>query len=92
MDQNLRAYMRLVAERSREHHQVFEMLYAQGLYGACAAIIRQEIDSLMRVDYLAFSIPVRPLKPQNIRRSYRLWGSLRNAMHGRLSRSLISHR
>ncbi len=56
MQENLRWYMRLVEKRSREHNQAFGMLYAQGLYGACAAIIRQEIDNLMRVDYLAFSV------------------------------------
>lgn len=56
MHENLRSYMRLVEKRSREHNQAFGMLYAQGLYGACAAIIRQEIDNLMRVDYLAFSV------------------------------------
>jgi hypothetical protein len=50
--------MRLVQKRSWEHNQAFGMLYAQGLYGACAAIIRQEIDNLMRVDYLAFSVPL----------------------------------
>lgn len=58
IDENLRSYMRLVEKRSREHNQAFGMLYAQGLYGACAAIIRQEIDNLMRVDYLAFSVPL----------------------------------
>jgi hypothetical protein len=58
MDENLRAYMHLVEKRSREHNQAFGMLYAQGLYGACAAIIRQEIDNLMRVDYLAFAVPL----------------------------------
>ena len=58
MHENLRAYMRLVEKRSREHNQAFGMLYAQGLYGACAAIIRQEIDNLMRVDYLTFSVPL----------------------------------
>ena len=57
MHENLRSYMRLVEKRSREHNQAFGMLYAQGLYGACAAIVRQEIDNLMRVDYLAFSVP-----------------------------------
>jgi hypothetical protein len=56
MDENLRAYMRLVEKRSHEHNQAFNILYAQGLYGACAAIIRQEVDNLMRVDYLAFSV------------------------------------
>lgn len=58
MYENLISYMRLVEKRSREHDQAFGMLYAQGLNGACAAIIRQEIDNLMRVDYLAFSIPL----------------------------------
>ncbi|MFC3629666.1 hypothetical protein ACFOM8_09430 [Paracoccus angustae] len=58
MDENLRAYMRLVEKRSCEHNQAFGLLYAQGLYGACAAIIRLEIDNLMRVDYLAFSVPL----------------------------------
>ncbi|KEP68889.1 hypothetical protein DL1_08340 [Thioclava dalianensis] len=58
MHENLRSYMRLVEKRSREHNQAFGMLYAQGLYGACAAIIRQEIDNLIRVDYLAFSVPL----------------------------------
>lgn len=57
MHENLRSYMRLVEKRSREHNRAFGMLYAQGLYGACAAILRQEIDNLMRVDYLAFSVP-----------------------------------
>lgn len=50
--------MRIVEKRSREHDLAFKMLYADSLYGACAAIIRQEIDNLMRVDYLAFSIPL----------------------------------
>jgi len=58
MYENLRAYMLLVEKRSREHNQAFGMLYTNGLYGACAAIIRQEIDNLMRVDYLAFSVPL----------------------------------
>jgi hypothetical protein len=58
MHENLRSYMRLVEKRSREHNQAFGMLHAQGLYGACAAIVRQEIDNLMRVDYLAFSVPL----------------------------------
>ena len=58
MHENLSSYMRLVERRSLEHNQAFGMLYAQGLYGACAAIIRQEIDNLMRVDYLAFSAPL----------------------------------
>lgn len=58
MHENLRSYMRLVEKRSREHNQAFGMLYAEGLYGSCAAIIRQEIDNLMRVDYLAFSAPL----------------------------------
>ena len=40
MDENLRAYMRLVEKRTREHEQAFGMLYAAGLYGACAGIIR----------------------------------------------------
>lgn len=58
MDENLRAYMRLIEKRTREHERAFGMLYAAGLYGACAGIIRQEIDSLMRADYLAFSVPL----------------------------------
>ena len=58
MNENLKSYMRLVETRSREHNQAFGMLYAQRLFGACAAIIRQEIDNLMRVDYLAFSVPL----------------------------------
>ncbi|MBW3243537.1 hypothetical protein KUV57_12765 [Epibacterium sp. DP7N7-1] len=58
MGENLRAYMRLVEERSREHNKAFGILYPQGLFGTCAGIIRQEIDNLMRVDYLAFSIPL----------------------------------
>lgn len=58
MHENLRSYMRLVEKRSQEHDQAFRMLYAQGLHGACAAIVRQEIDNLMRVDYLAFSVPL----------------------------------
>lgn len=58
MQENLRSYMRLVEKRSRENSQAFGMLYASGLYGACGAIIRQEIDNLMRVDYLTFSVPL----------------------------------
>lgn len=50
--------MRLIEKRSHENTQAFSLLYAQGLFGASASIIRQEIDNLMRVDYLAFSIPL----------------------------------
>jgi len=49
--------MRLVEKRSDEHNQAFNTLYAQGLYGVCAGIIRQEIDNLIRVDYLASVVP-----------------------------------
>ncbi len=58
MEDNLRSYMRLVEKRSCEHNRAFGMLYAQGLYGACAAIVRQEIDNLIRVDYLASTVPL----------------------------------
>jgi hypothetical protein len=50
--------MRLVDKRSREHDVAFKLLYEQHLYGACAGLVRQEIDNLMRVDYLAFHIPL----------------------------------
>ncbi|MES2434617.1 MAG: hypothetical protein V4586_12420 [Pseudomonadota bacterium] len=58
MIENLRKYMRLVDKRSCEHNVAFKLLYEQRLYGACAGLIRQEIDNLMRVDYLAFHIPL----------------------------------
>jgi len=48
----IQLFFRQVTARSEEHKQSFDLLYHAGHYGVCIGIIRQEIDSMMRVAYL----------------------------------------
>lgn len=50
--QNHQLFLRQVRARTDEHKQSFELLYDAGHFGVCISIVRQEIDSLMRVAYL----------------------------------------
>jgi hypothetical protein len=49
---NHELFLRQVAARSAEHRNSFQLLYEAGHFGVCIGIVRQEIDSLMRVAYL----------------------------------------
>lgn len=45
-------FLRQVEARTQEHKQAFDLLYSAEHFGVCIGIIRQEIDSVMRVAYL----------------------------------------
>lgn len=45
-------FCRTVRRRSEENARAMMLLHSQGLYGVCMAVLRQEVDSLVRVIYL----------------------------------------
>lgn len=49
---NLKAFCELVRNRSQEHKEAIELLYSKRLIGQTIAILRQELDSMVRVLYL----------------------------------------
>ena len=48
----LAIFLRQVRSRSREHQQAMQLLAAAGLAGQMVAVLRQELDSMVRVIYL----------------------------------------
>lgn len=52
MTDNLAKFIRLTRDRSRDNTLSIQTLHRQGLYGQSIAILRQELDSLIRVCYL----------------------------------------
>lgn len=48
----LEIFIQQVRARSEENKKAFDLLYLQKCYGVCIGIIRQELDSLLRVSYL----------------------------------------
>lgn len=48
----LEKFIKQVNARSEENKKSFDLLYEQKCYGVCIGIIRQELDSLQRVNYL----------------------------------------
>ncbi|WP_082780017.1 hypothetical protein [Gluconobacter albidus] len=49
---NLPIFLRTIRSRSREHQRTMELLAGAGLAGQMVAILRQELDSMIRVIYL----------------------------------------
>lgn len=49
---SLDRFCRQVRERSNENQQAFRILRAQNLWGAAPGLVRQELDSMIRVIYL----------------------------------------
>lgn len=49
---NLSIFLRQVRSRSREHQQAMQLLANAGLAGQMVSILRQEVDSMVRVIYL----------------------------------------
>jgi hypothetical protein len=49
---SLARFCRQVRERSIEHQRAFQILTAQNLWGAALSLVRQELDSMIRVIYL----------------------------------------
>lgn len=45
-------YISLIQNRSEENKIALNLLFAQGLFGNCISILRQELDSFIRVMYL----------------------------------------
>jgi hypothetical protein len=48
----LNRFCRQVRQRSEEHQQAFQILRTQNLWGAALSLVRQELDSMIRVIYL----------------------------------------
>lgn len=45
-------FCRQVRTRSSDHHQAFGLLFSNRIYSQCVAVLRQELDSMIRVIYL----------------------------------------
>ena len=45
-------YISLIQNRSKENEKALKLLFPQGLFGNCISILRQELDSFIRVMYL----------------------------------------
>jgi len=52
MTHNLNIFIRILTERSNENTASIVTLYNQKLFGTCLSLLRQELDSLIRVCYL----------------------------------------
>jgi hypothetical protein len=62
----LTTFLRQVRSRSREHQAAMELLSAAGLAGQMVAVLRQELDSMIRVIYLLTqALPRRALLLQD---------------------------
>jgi len=49
---DLELFSASIISRSKENNDAFECLYEKQLYGNCISILRQEVDSLIRIFYL----------------------------------------
>ena len=54
---NLEKFCSIVKKRSEENAQSIKLLYENKLYGNCVAILRQELDSMVRVLFLLSQPP-----------------------------------
>ena len=52
MADSLEKFIRLTRDRSRDNTRAIQSLHAQELYGQAISILRQELDSLIRICYL----------------------------------------
>lgn len=57
METPVQIFCRQVRDRSCENKKAIELLYLHGLYGNSASILRQELDSLIRVIFI-LNIPI----------------------------------
>jgi len=49
---NTQKFVDLVKNRSKENIESFNLLYEKGLYGNCVSVLRQELDSYIRVLFI----------------------------------------
>ena len=49
---NLKQFCMIIQKRSEENDKSIKLLYKQKLYGNCISILRQELDSMVRVPFL----------------------------------------
>lgn len=49
---DLKAFINIINQRSNENEQAIEKLYERGLYGQAISVLRQELDSMVRVIFL----------------------------------------
>ena len=52
MDVDIKKFCKIVKKRSEENMRSFKLLHKAGCYGNCVSILRQELDSYIRVIYL----------------------------------------
>ncbi len=50
--EDLKQFCEIVKKRSEENSKSIKLLYEQKLYGNCISILRQELDSMIRVLFL----------------------------------------
>lgn len=50
--ENVQNFINIVKKRSQENIKSFQLLYDNQLYGNCISILRQELDSYVRIIYL----------------------------------------
>lgn len=50
--ENIKKFCQLLRNRSEENKKSFDVLFRNGLYGNCFSVLRQELDSMVRVIYL----------------------------------------
>ncbi|AXQ24000.1 hypothetical protein BEN71_18960 [Acinetobacter wuhouensis] len=49
---DLEKFSMQVTERTKENYKAFELLFDKQLYGVCIGLLRQELDTLIRLNYL----------------------------------------
>jgi hypothetical protein len=54
---DLKKFCGIILKRSEENSKSIKLLYEQQLYGNCISILRQELDSMVRVIYLLSKTP-----------------------------------
>ena len=62
MTTNLENFLRIVTERSNEHTSSIFILHQQSNYGTCIGLLRQELDSLIRVCYLNTLLDIQEIE------------------------------
>lgn len=66
IEEPLIVFCRMVRSRSQENSQAMDLMYSRRLYGQCMAILRQEVDSMVRTIFL---LKAKPAHREDLLRS-----------------------